>query len=91
MAHIYSDGNVLAHISGGDKEPAAQCFDARDESFRTVVVIDLLSFLPLRYHQDEEDHNLPAWKFVIEAMESCATHEDELWAAWENLRNEEEL
>lgn len=91
MAQIYLEGNVLVHVESGSIEPVALCYDARDESFRTVVVIDLLGFLPLEYGQDEEDHDVPSWKFVIEAIESCAAHEDELWAAWEVLRNDEEL
>ena len=46
MAHIFEEGNISVHIQPG-LEPAALCYDLRDEDFRTVVVIDLVGFLPV--------------------------------------------
>lgn len=88
MSQIYEEGNVAVHIPSGSKEPAAHCYDKRDESFRTVVVIDLLTFLPLHYGDDSEEGKLPSWKFAVEAIQVCAEHEAELWKAWENLKDE---
>lgn len=87
MAQIYEAGNLLVHVFNGSKEPVAHCYDRRDESFRTVV-IDLLTLLPTGYGEDQEDHQLPTWQLAVEAITSCAEHEEELWAAWDELRND---
>ena len=87
MAHIFEDGDVSVHIQP-DIEPTAYCYDLRDEALRTVVVIDLLAFLPLSYGDEQEDNQLPSWQFVVAAMTACAGRGDELWEAWDSLKNE---
>ena len=88
MPHIYEEGRVSVHGLSGDKKPAAVCYDLQDEEFKTLVEIDLFAFLPWDYGQNLEDHKIPTWQFVSEAMRSCAEHEELLWQAWENLSND---
>ncbi len=91
MAHIFREGDISVHINAGQKDPIAHCYDLRDEDLLTVVKIDLLAFLPLlpmAYGEDLENSNLPEWKFVTEAMRICAERGDELWNAWEDLRDD---
>ena len=74
---------MLIHISEGSKRPVAKCYDRRNEEFKILVKIDLLTFYPTAFRDDEEeDHVLPSYKFVIEAMEACAKHADTLWEAF---------
>jgi len=88
MPHIYDEGRVSVHIPDWEIEFAAHCFDLRDDELKTRVVIDLLAFLPWDFGQNLEDHNLPSWQFVIEAMRSCAEHGEELGQAWQSLRSD---
>ena len=60
----------------------------RDEDFRSVVVIDLVGFLPIGYGEDQDDNKLPSWQFVVRAMTVCAARGDELWDAWAVIKNE---
>ena len=85
MAHIFVDGDVSVHIQP-KREPVALCYDLRDEDFRTVVVIDLLAFLPISYSDDQEDNQIPTWQFVVRAMTACAGRGDDLWEAWTTLK-----
>ncbi len=87
MAHIFREGHINVHIEPGNFEPAAHCYDERDETFRTVVEIDLLAFLPIGYGEDE-DNQVPSWQFAIQAIQVCAARGDELWEAWHNLKHE---
>ena len=85
------EGNVAAHIPNGSIEAAVRCYDRRDDEFKTLVVIDLFVFLPIRYNPedfDEDDSRLPSWQFVVEAIQVCARHEKELWKAWDNLKDD---
>lgn len=97
MSQIFVGGNVVAHIPNGTFEMAALCFDGRDDEFKTAVVIDLFSFLPNRYHQEEEppddpdSYRIPDWQFVIQAMQSCFEHQKELWEAWHNVKDDSML
>ena len=88
MAQIFEDGQVNAHIPNGSKEPAAHCYDKRDESFATVVVIDIFTFLPVGYGEEHEDNQVPSWRFVVEAIHACVKHEQELWSAWEAIKDD---
>ena len=91
MAHIFREGNNSVHIGAGEPDPIAYCYDLRDDEFLTLVKIDLLAFLPLlpmAYGEDEQESRLPSWPFVADAMRVCAEHEEQLWAAWENLRDD---
>lgn len=87
MAHIFRAGDVSVHIQPGF-EAEAICYDLRDEEFKTLVVIDLVAFLPLNYGESQEDYQLPRWQFVAAAMTACAGRGDELWQAWRSLRDE---
>lgn len=88
IAQITEDGNVLIHITEGSKTPLARCYDKRNEEFKIMVKIDLLTFYPIAFRdKDQEDHVLPSYKFVIEAMEACAKHTPALWEAYFALSN----
>ena len=87
MAHIFQDGDVSVHIQPA-LEPTARCYDLRDESFRTVVDIDLVAFLPVGYGEEQEDSRIPSWQFVVRAITVCATRGDELWDAWRFVKND---
>lgn len=91
IAQIIEQGNVLIHITEGSKRPLAKCFDKRNEEFRTLVKIDLFTFYPLEFGEEQEDAVLPHFRFVIEAMEACAAHSEALWAAWDELSRTSDL
>ncbi len=87
MAHIFEKGDVTVHIQPG-LEPAARCYDLRDDEFRTLVDIDLVGFLPIGYGEDQEDNKMPSWQFVVQAMTACAARGGDLWEAWRAVKNE---
>ncbi len=91
MAQIFNEGNVIAHIPNGSKEPYAHCYDARDEDFRTLIVIDLFTFLPENFGDENPDHEIPSWSFLIEAIQTCVKHQEQLWAAWETIKDDPEV
>lgn len=88
MAQIFEEGNVSAHIPAGSEMPVARCYDKRNADFRIVVTIDLLSFFPVEAGEEPDDELLPDWRFLVEAITACATHGDELWEAWQTLKDD---
>lgn len=86
IAQIFEEGNVLGHITEGHKKPVARCFDRRNEEFRVEVTVDLFTFYPIDFGEEQDDAVLPDFRFVIEAMEACSDHATELWNAWDELR-----
>ena len=78
----------MAHIPHGSKEPYARCYDARNEDFRTLIVIDLFTFLPENFGDENPDHEIPNWEFLVEAIPSCVKYQEQLWDAWENLKDD---
>ena len=88
VAHIFEEGDVSVHIFPGSSRLRAHCYDERDEALRTVVIIDLLAFLPVSYGDEQDDNQIPTWQFCIRAIQVCAQRGDELWQAWWMLKNE---
>lgn len=79
---------MLIHIAEGSKTPLARCYDRRNDEFKIMVRVDLLTFYPVGFRdKEQEDHVLPSYKFVIEAMEACAQHAEALWEAYFALSN----
>lgn len=86
MPQIYEEGNVEANIFFDDDVPQVHCFDKRRGKLEVEVIMNLLTHLPDGY--GEEARDLPTPEFVIEAIQSVLRHLDELWIAWEQIRQE---
>lgn len=78
---------MSVHTDDEAEYPLALVFDRRDGDYNTVVMIDIFSSLSLAFKLGNNPFQaIPNWKWVCQAMKSCALNRELLMEEWEQNR-----